>query len=104
MKEEKLDAIISDNRFGCFSKEIPSVFITHQVNLISPLKAFEAPVNLANHQLIKSFDEVWIPDFPGENNLSGRLAYPAKFKRPDTLEHLPECMVDFKRKASMSLL
>lgn len=81
LANEKIDAIISDNRFGCYSKDIPSVFITHQVNLISPLKALEAPANLANHQLIKKFDEVWIPDFPGEVNLAGKLSFPANFKK-----------------------
>ncbi|MCB0662557.1 MAG: hypothetical protein KDC24_07450 [Saprospiraceae bacterium] len=81
LAKEKIDAIISDNRFGCYAKDVPSVFITHQVNLISPMKAFEAPVNLANHQLIKKFDEVWIPDFPGEDNLAGKLSFPANFKK-----------------------
>jgi uncharacterized protein (TIGR00661 family) len=81
LAKEKIDAIISDNRFGCYGKGIPSVFITHQVNLISPMKALEAPANIANHSLIKKFDEVWIPDFPGEDNLAGKLSFPANFKK-----------------------
>ena len=31
----KIDGIISDNRFGLFSKKVPSVFITHQLQIQS---------------------------------------------------------------------
>ena len=27
--------IISDNRFGCYSKQLPSVYMTHQLNVLS---------------------------------------------------------------------
>ena len=33
--EYKLNGIISDNRLGVYSKKIPSVFITHQLNVLS---------------------------------------------------------------------
>ena len=30
-----IDGIISDNRFGVYNKHIPSVFLTHQLNVLS---------------------------------------------------------------------
>jgi len=67
--------IISDNRFGIFSKKIPSVYITHQINVLSGLLT---PITSFFHQrIIKNFNECWIPDelnskFSGKLSLSNR--------------------------------
>ena len=63
--------IISDNRFGCHSKNLPSVYITHQLQVFS---GFSSPITTFFHQqIIKKFDECWIPD--QENSLfSGNLS------------------------------
>jgi UDP:flavonoid glycosyltransferase YjiC (YdhE family) len=37
-RQYEFDLIVSDNRFGFFHKKIPSVFITHQLNLQTPFK------------------------------------------------------------------
>ena len=31
IKEYKIDAVISDNRFGMYNKKVPTVYITHQL-------------------------------------------------------------------------
>src|SRR6186713_2481942 len=36
IKDSKIDLIISDNRFGCWSAAVPSVFVTHQTNILLP--------------------------------------------------------------------
>ena len=33
--KNKIDGIISDNRFGVYSKKIPSIYITHQLHVLS---------------------------------------------------------------------
>ena len=33
IKTHHIDFIISDNRFGCYSSNVPSVCVTHQINL-----------------------------------------------------------------------
>lgn len=80
----RLDGIISDNRYGARSKLLPSVFITHQINIRLPegLSAFQKVVNLLNRSFINRFDECWVPDFPTEDNLSGRLSHPANLRIP----------------------
>jgi len=75
----KIDCVISDNRFGCWTKQVPTVFITHQLNIQMPavLGWLEGFVNILNHRRIRKFNECWIIDFP-ENRLTGKLTEPGK--------------------------
>ena len=73
VKQGKIDGIISDNRIGVFHKSIPTVFVTHQLNVLS---GKTTKLSSAFHQLIiKQFDECWVPDNPGNQNLSGKLGH-----------------------------
>ncbi|MFK7772146.1 MAG: glycosyltransferase [Saprospiraceae bacterium] len=72
---EKIDIIISDNRFGVFSKRTYNIFMTHQINLPIPIPVFRQIGNWLNRKMIQQFDECWIPDFEGEPNLSGNLSH-----------------------------
>jgi uncharacterized protein (TIGR00661 family) len=74
--DEKIDGIISDNRYGVRNKKIPSVFITHQLNVLSGKTTFFS--SLIQRYQIKKFDACWIPDVEGTPNLSGRLGHPKK--------------------------
>lgn len=68
-----IDAVISDNRYGAFSNEVPSFLITHQVFLNLPMGKKVMDKVIKNY--ISNFDECWIPDFPGNKNLSGDLSH-----------------------------
>ena len=68
---KKIDGVISDNRFGMWNKSIPCVFITHQINIKSPV--FSKLINKINHFFIGKYNECWIPDF-SNNLLSGELS------------------------------
>ena len=70
-----IQGIISDNRFGCRSREVPSVFITHQINLLVPFSPLEKIARAINRHFINAFDECWVPDVAGEPNLSGKLSH-----------------------------
>lgn len=67
--DHKIDLVISDNRFGLYSKNIESIFITHQLKLKTPVFSFLA--DKINRNYIQRFDEVWVPDF---EDLKARLA------------------------------
>ncbi|MDN3722795.1 glycosyltransferase [Aequorivita sp. SDUM287046] len=72
--EGKIQGIISDNRFGVRSKRVPSVFITHQLNVLSGSTTYLS--SKINQWFIKKFDVCWVPDT--ENvvlNLSGKLGH-----------------------------
>jgi len=75
VKTSSIDLIISDNRYGCWSPSVPSVFITHQTNILLPrkFKWLTRLVRKLNISLIKKFSMCWIPDYPDERSLSGKL-------------------------------
>lgn len=78
IRENEIDTIISDNRYGLWNKNVFSVIITHQLKLKLPFYfAFaEGFIKYIIKKLTQNFDEIWIPDFPDkENNLSGNLSH-----------------------------
>ncbi|MFO7828647.1 MAG: glycosyltransferase [Bacteroidales bacterium] len=79
IKKHHIGLVISDNRFGLWNKHTYNIFISHQLNLIFPKKlSFFTPVYQAFlKSIIKKYDECWVPDFPGNHNLSGYLSHPA---------------------------
>ena len=79
VKQYKIDIIISDNRFGCWSKDVFSIFITHQLHIQVPrLFKWTYPiVNMMSRFYIRHYDELWIPDVEKEPSLSGVLSHPA---------------------------
>ena len=68
-----IEGIISDNRMGVYCSKIPSVFITHQLNVLSGLTT-KLSTSLHDYYL-KKFDECWVPDFENTPNLSGKLGH-----------------------------
>jgi uncharacterized protein (TIGR00661 family) len=72
----KPDLIISDNRFGFRSFDVPSVIISHQLQLRAGLLSFVA--NKINHSLLNRFDAVWVPDYETAPGLSGNLSHGKK--------------------------
>jgi uncharacterized protein (TIGR00661 family) len=63
--------IISDNRFGVRSALVPSVYITHQINVLSGTTTFLT--SYVHQRIIKKFDECWIPDNTN-SDFSGKLS------------------------------
>lgn len=78
VESEGIDAIVSDNRYGCFHPGIPAVVITHQVHIRPPAGwGWTRPVlNRLTRRLLGRFDAVWIPDVAVEPGLSGALSHP----------------------------
>jgi UDP-N-acetylglucosamine transferase subunit ALG13 len=71
--EKKIDGVISDNRYGLYSRDIPSVLVTHQVFIQTPAGSRTVHRITRNH--LNRFSECWIPDLPGIDNLSGELSH-----------------------------
>jgi uncharacterized protein (TIGR00661 family) len=79
INEEAIDIVISDNRYGCWSKKVKSIFITHQLMIKSPFG--EKILHKRVLKYVKNYDECWVPDSSEQkNNLSGDLAH--KFPLP----------------------
>jgi uncharacterized protein (TIGR00661 family) len=73
IKDFKIEGVISDNRYGLYSKEIPSIFITHQLEIQTPI--FKNLIKKINYLFINKFTQCWIPDYK-ENGLAGKLSHP----------------------------
>lgn len=73
VRKEKIDGVISDNRYGLGIADVPSVLILHQLMIKSPFG--ESVLHQITLNYVKQFSFCWVPDFPGENNLSGDLAH-----------------------------
>lgn len=78
IRKYNIQGIISDNRYGCFSKLTKNVLLTHQTNLMVPGKALEWSANRVLRMALSKFDEIWVPDSKYEPNLSGALSHPAE--------------------------
>lgn len=63
----RIHAVISDNRYGCFSQRVPSILITHQVKvrLMPGFGLVEKLVNAWLETYLNKYHEVWVPDQPG---------------------------------------
>ncbi len=73
----KIDAVISDNRFGMYHKKIPSVYITHQLLIKTGNLFTEKIAQRIHYYFIKKYSECWVPDFE-LNGLAGDLSHPKK--------------------------
>jgi len=74
IKKYKIDAVISDNRFGMNSKKIPSVYITHQLLIKTGNIFLEKIVQKIHYHFIKKYNYCWVPDCK-ENGLAGELSH-----------------------------
>jgi uncharacterized protein (TIGR00661 family) len=89
-KEYALDLVISDNRYGCWTAAVPSIFITHQSNILMPKRfGWMAPwIRRINHAFIRKFTECWIPDFPNDQALAGELISFGKHRANYTVRYI----------------
>jgi len=77
IREHSIDMVISDNRFGLWNNEIRSVYITHMPRIPFPafFRFLEFTGILLHRMIIKRYSLCFIPDLPGELNVSGRLSH-----------------------------
>ena len=73
IRKHDIDGIISDNRLGVFSKKVPSVFITHQLNVMTGNTT--RFTSKCHQYFIKKYNECWVPDTNETINLTGELGH-----------------------------
>lgn len=79
VKQHGFNAVISDNRYGLYHKDIPTVFMTHQLTIKSPLGSWgEQLLQRVNYGYLERFTECWVPDMHGMENLSAGLSHPLR--------------------------
>lgn len=75
VKEHNIQGLISDNRFGAYSRHLPSVYITHQIHIQTGNGFTDALARMQHARYMKNYHRVWIPDQKGEQNISGKLSH-----------------------------
>jgi UDP-N-acetylglucosamine transferase subunit ALG13 len=78
--DNKVDLVISDNRYGCWSCKAKSIFMTHQLNILLPgyVSFFLPLLKFLIYRTIKRFSLCWIPDDGGDRSLTSVMSYPGK--------------------------
>ncbi len=73
----KVNIIISDNRYGLWHPDTYNILVTHQLmlKLPAPWIFLKKQVHRKVLQMVRKFNECWIPDFPDKENLSGDLSH-----------------------------
>jgi uncharacterized protein (TIGR00661 family) len=78
IQTRKINGVISDNRYGLFTKKVPCIFITHQLCIKVPFG--KSIVHQMNQYFIRQYTRCWVPDFDGEKSRSGALSIADGYK------------------------
>ena len=96
-----IDVVISDNRYGLYTKKVPCIIITHQLNIKAPFAWQEYLLQEINYNYINRFSHCWVPDFEGEKNIAGVLSHPKKL--PAIPVHYIGVLARFKKEATSKI-
>ncbi len=69
----RVDAVISDQRFGVRAHDLPSILVTHQVFPFTPIA--QNALRKLNLRHIARFDRCWVIDLPEAPGLAGDLSH-----------------------------
>ena len=73
-----INGIISDNRYGLYHPDLPSVIMTHQLQVQTGMGyRADRVLQKMHYRYLEKFDEVWVPDIQGRGNIAGNLSHPA---------------------------
>ena len=77
IQQNRVDAVISDNRYGLYHPGIYSVFITHQLQIQSGYGSLADKMSKkVLYRYINRFSVCWVPDFKHNPGLAGILSHP----------------------------
>ena len=83
LERELFDLVVSDNRFGLFSRKTRCVYITHQLHIRLPrrYRRLEPLAAWLHGWIGRHYSEVWVPDYEeAERSLSGALGHTEKLR------------------------
>ena len=84
LNEEPIDRVISDNRFGLYSKKTECIYITHQLHIMLPRgwRWAERIASRMHARIYTRFNKVWVPDYEDtQKRLAGELSHLKKEQR-----------------------
>ena len=73
VESQKIDVVISDNRYGMYHFKTNNIFLSHQIKIKAP---FGSNILAMLHlRYLHRFNEIWVPDSAGKVNISGNLSH-----------------------------
>lgn len=77
VRERRFDLVVSDSRFGVWSRQVPSYCILHSLRQIIPgrPRVLERFVESRQRSLLRGYTRVLVPDVEGNHGLSGDLGH-----------------------------
>lgn len=78
IEDERIDCVISDNRFGFYNSKVPCIYITHQLFIETGNVLLNILAQKIHYRFINRFSTCWVPDAAGKPNLAGKLSHPQK--------------------------
>ncbi|WP_216629357.1 glycosyltransferase [Taibaiella lutea] len=108
-EEQKFDLIISDNRYGLYHKDVPSVILTHQLQIQSGInQRMDNWVMKLHMRLIQKFNACWIVDEESNDGYSGKLAHPERLPKDSAyiglLSQFSDCEIDYNKAKKNNIL
>ena len=90
VREKNIDLVVSDNRYGCYTGEVPCFFITHQLRFQLPdgLQWSAFLSEIFNRIYFRHYRAVLVPDTQGRLNLSGALSHSGRISRHAKLKYV----------------
>jgi len=90
INDENIDLIISDSRYGVYSRGVPTYFIVHQLHfkLWGIFKFIEFLGEWFNIFMFRRYEKVIIPDVKSDKNLTGDLTHSGKIITHPKLHYL----------------
>ena len=79
LREEHIDQVISDNRFGLYNKQTECVYMTHQLHIMLPngWRWAEGIASRMHARIYARYNKVWVPDYEDpQQSLAGDLSHP----------------------------
>ncbi len=79
LREEHIDQVISDNRFGLYNKQTECIYVTHQLHIMLPSgwKWAEGIASRMHARVYARYNKVWVPDYEDpQQSLAGELSHP----------------------------
>ena len=93
LREEPIDQVISDNRFGLYNEKTECIYMTHQLHIMLP-RGWKWAEHIAlriHARIYRRYNKVWVPDYEDKDKcLAGELSHPNHLP----FGHLP-CTIEY---------
>lgn len=83
LAKNPVSAVISDNRYGLYSQDVPSILITHQLSVKTGFgRLADGFVRKKLYRIIEKFRACWVPDLSEKSaSIAGALSHPVEKPR-----------------------